>query len=332
MISGRHNTRKTTLALLLTLMPLLLFALECNVCGKQIRGNYIKSKNKVFCSRSCFRSILPKCFNCDEPCEKSILRMFDKTFCSKRCMHAHFKCSLCGKGLDRVIVVENPQKESRMYCADCRNREKCFFCMLPCIPVPEVTDRNMCGKCYSQAVTDEEDIRHVFNVVRRNLARLFNFDDKHKIELKIVTADELKKIKGVEYTPPDSNRIGLMQFSQQLLEKRTRSGKLIEKRVTKEICRIYLLTATPRAVLIDAIAHELTHDHIRHTRGKVNDLAAEEGFCELVAYLHNSKIGNGKLNKNKEVNKDPVYGGGFRKMRNIYRKTGSLEKTLQYVR
>ncbi|MBQ7394906.1 MAG: hypothetical protein IJW08_00025 [Lentisphaeria bacterium] len=41
MISGRHNTRKTTLALLLTLMPLLLFALECNVCGKQIRGNYI---------------------------------------------------------------------------------------------------------------------------------------------------------------------------------------------------------------------------------------------------------------------------------------------------
>ena len=85
-------------------------------------------------------------------------------------------------------------------------------------------------------------------------------------------------------------------------------------------------------MLRDALAHELTHDHLRHKVGKVNDLASEEGFCELVASLYNIKTNNSKLNKAKEVNPDPVYGGGYRKMRSIYEKKRSLRETMKAVR
>ena len=316
--------------LLTFFIPLLAFALKCDICNKRIRGNYIKSETQNFCSKQCLHSILPKCFTCKKPCETSSVQMMEKTFCSRKCMHLHYKCNLCRRGLDKVIIVKTPLNEIFLYCNDCSRRKTCYFCALPCIPVQEVKDRTLCKKCFSSAVRNEQDIRNLFNIIRKDLAKFYAFDAVHKIELKIVSADKLASISKTNYTPENAKRLALMQYQQHYVEKK--KFRRTEKKVTKEICTIYLLSATPKPLLADAIVHELTHDHIRHNVGKTNDLASEEGFCELVAYLYNIKINNKRTNRMKEINTDPVYGGGFKKMRSIYNRTKSLKQTMKYVK
>ena len=99
-----------------------------------------------------------------------------------------------------------------------------------------------------------------------------------------------------------------------------------------EFCSIYVLSHSPRERLIDSIVHELTHDHIRHNVGSVKNLADEEGVCEVVAALYNQKTGNSFLNKSKKSNPDPVYGGGYRKMMEVYNKNRNLNKMFEYLK
>ena len=125
--------------------------------------------------------------------------------------------------------------------------------------------------------------------------------------------------------------MALMTYYKEVTEKRHFSGKK-ERFISSESCKIYVLDSIPVAMLYDTLAHELTHDHLRHKVGNVKDPASEEGFCELAAALYNEQKGNRRLNRAKEANTDPVYGGGYRKMRAIYQKTGSLHSTMSYVR
>jgi hypothetical protein len=160
----------------------------------------------------------------------------------------------------------------------------------------------------------------------------FGYDQRHKIELVIVPVRELEKRSDSIYLPTDGRRLSLMNYEREVTEKRYRNEKR-ERYISRERCRIFILDSIPELLLYDTLAHELTHDHLRHRIGAVKDLAAEEGFCELIAFLYNQQIGNKKLNLQKEVNKDPVYGGGFRKMRELYIKNGkNLKKTMEYLR
>jgi hypothetical protein len=62
-------------------------------------------------------------------------------------------------------------------------------------------------------------------------------------------------------------------------------------------------------------------------------LADEEGFCELMASIYNEKTGNAGINKLKEEKKDPVYGGGYRRMRSIYLRNGrNWKQALRSIR
>ena len=47
---------------------------------------------------------------------------------------------------------------------------------------------------------------------------------------------------------------------------------------------------------------------------------------------HLEKRGKKYINLGKEKNLDPIYGGGFRKMRDIYRRTRNLKKTMEQVK
>ncbi len=159
---------------------------------------------------------------------------------------------------------------------------------------------------------------------------MYKYDNRHTIHLKIVDNHTLAKISASVYMPKDSRQLALMNYQAEITTRRGR-GKPKEF-ITKEQCTIYVLKNTPKDRLIDALAHELTHDHIRHNVGEVKNLANEEGFCELVAALYNKAKGQGYLNTLKMTNPDPVYGDGFRKMLKIYQTNHSLAKTLQYVK
>ena len=168
-------------------------------------------------------------------------------------------------------------------------------------------------------------------MVRRDLAKTFGYNDRHPIELHIVDAVKLRELSKTIYSPGSGRRMALMTYHKVVTEKRRFSGKK-ERFISSEKCRVYVLDSIPYVMLLDTFAHELTHDHLRHNVGDVKNLTAEEGFCELAASLYNIQKGNKQLNKIKEANNDPVYGGGYRMMNRIYKKTGSFRQTMRHVR
>jgi hypothetical protein len=257
--------------------------------------------------------------------------MMQKKFCSKSCMEQTFRCSVCNKGMSNVTIMTTPQGRQVMLCPSCRQGPKCYFCTLPNDGGILSDGRNICAACQRTAVNEPEMVRRLFRQVRYALSRWFGFDNTHPIELKIVDYQELERVGKNIYQAAGGRRLALMLYQQEYQERVSGSGKK-ERIITRETCRIYVLKSTPELMLRDALAHELTHDHLRHKVGQVKDLTSEEGFCELVASLYNIKTGKPEMNKNKEVNPDPVYGEGFRKMRSIYKKTGSLRKTMSYIR
>lgn len=322
---------KQKLLLILFLLPVVLAALECSQCGKRIYGNYIKTSKSVFCSKRCYRRTLPRCAGCRGVCEKSVLTFMGKNFCSKQCMGDVFQCAVCRQGLSSSVTMTSPSGEKMIICRRCSRLPSCYYCVFPTSAVPRADGRSICPACRQKAVVNKHEVYRIFQTVRRELAAKFGYDAKHKIQLYIVDAVKLRQLSKSLYSPANSRRMALMTYYKEVTERKRFSGKK-ERFISAETCRIYVLDSIPRAMLYDTLAHELTHDHLRHNVGNVKDLASEEGFCELAAALYNELKGNRHLNKIKEANTDPVYGGGYRKMRSIYQKHGSLRRTMRYVR
>lgn len=324
---------KKVFLLLVLLFPLWLAAADCSVCGRRISGEYWKNdRGEYFCSKSCLASALPKCTQCRRACEK-VYSLMDKTFCSESCVKKHFRCASCLNGMDKIVTMHASWGEKILVCEKCSKGPACYYCSVPGASVLLRDKRKICRKCRSTAVTDPGEVRKIFDQVRYNLSKWYGFDRMHVIHFTTVNEGQLKRLSGAIYRPDDSRQMALMRYKAESRREVDRHGNVIREIPGKETCQIFVLYYVPKDMLIDAIVHELTHDHIRHNVGKVSNLANEEGFCELVASLYNAKIGNGHLNRRKNTNPDKVYGEGFRKMRRYYLRNGrSLKRTIQYVK
>ena len=326
---------------ILFFVPLLLSALDCSVCRKKISGEYLTGENRPFCSQKCFNTTLPECKRCGKRCQKYLKTSDGEIFCSQACLLASSSevssptalpaCSICGKSGETISLLKATNGKTGLYCSGCRSTPGCYYCILPSGGYKKLADgRCICRECSGQLVTGEQEVRRIFRRVRAELAEMFCFDTKHHIELEIVDHETLMQY-ATSSGDDGGRRMGLMRYAEKIEKTIYPNGREKTRVVGKE-CRIYLLHTMPREILEDAIAHELTHDYLRHRVGKVKDIVAEEGFCELVASLYNEKHGRTHLNKAKELNPSQVYGGGYRKMRDIYRKTRSFYKTRDCVR
>ncbi len=323
----KHTLLITVLS---SVIPLIICAMECSNCRRKIHGQYFRASGQDYCSRECFLETLPKCEVCEEPCQQ-MYTIQERHFCSKECLYQVFKCVVCQNGLEEIFTVRNNFGREHMYCHRCRSLPGCFFCAMP-DNYPALPDgRRICRECRESAVMDQREIRRIFNHLRRELSRLYGYDKDHDIELHIVDLNELLRLTPPELRSSSGSQMGLMRYHKQE-RVRTASDGRQERETVDERCRIYVLSNMPRAMLIDTLVHELTHDHIRHNVGSVQDKVSEEGFCELVASLFNARIGNSFLNRRKETSTDPVYGAGFRRMRAIYRRNRSLPQTMRSVR
>ena len=316
------------------LFPLILSALECKVCKKRVYGKYVVSSNKeVFCSRKCFLKTLPNCAKCGKVCEKGGYTLMEKSFCSRKCMQGFFRCAACGKGMEKIVTLQDELGKKILVCPQCNAAPRCYFCSMPGAKTRLPDKRTICRKCNSSAVKSPQEVENIFKKVRSDINKWFGFDNAHSIELHIVNLQELHKLSSELYRPEGSKQLAMMRYQVRIKQKLNRRGEVKKEIKSGEICRIYVLSHIPRNLLKDTFAHELTHDHLRHNIGKVKELADEEGFCELTASLYNAKTGNLRINKQKEANPDKIYGNGFRKMRKLYIKNGkNLKKTMEYLK
>lgn len=322
---------KLYLLLFCTLMPIYVLALDCNVCNKAIKGKYLQANNKSYCSEKCFDTTLEKCSHCKSPCKDGSMVFMGKNFCSQKCMNAVYKCAICQGPITEAKLLNGPNDSKIFICKTCSQLPPCFFCSLP-FPTKTLDDqRNICKNCEKGTINNPADIQKLFQSVRNDLQKLFNYDSKHKIDLRIVDKNKLAELGNNIYTPSANARLALMRYFAEVTEETDSKGNK-KKYISHEKCQVFILSHTPKELLLDAIAHELTHDYLRHKLGNLKDLQLEEGFCELVSSLYNQKIGHDYLNERKLTNQDPIYGDGYRKILKIYQENNQdLSKVLQFL-
>lgn len=306
-------------------------ALNCSVCRKKIKGKYMQSKDKkIFCSKTCFAQTAPKCNSCKNPCVEGVFTFMKKTYCSKNCLEKVSRCNSCSTPTSKIFIIVAPDGEKLFFCSNCVKNPKCFFCTFPRKTKKIYDGRHVCSICLKNAVTSHDEIRKIFRKIRHKLHRMYGFDINHTIELNIISLPQLEKLSRDIYKMENGSRVALMRYEFTVNEKSDWRGRR-SKSLAKERCRMFLLDNIPLDILEDSIAHELTHDYLRHNVGKVENLSVEEGFAEAIAAEYNKTVRRTKLNTRKQNTPDPVYGDGYRKMSAMLKKLG-FKKTVQYIK
>jgi len=97
---------------------------------------------------------------------------------------------------------------------------------------------------------------------------------------------------------------------------------------------VNIISGLHSVVFNGVFAHELMHVYILENSISLSHIE-EEGLCELICYYllesSNTKIGSLKMQSMLE-NTDPVYGDGFRMMKNKIDKAGSWKKLMEGLR
>ena len=190
-------------------------------------------------------------------------------------------CAICGKPINGpfYLVTDQVTGEQKFVCSNCILLPRCFICGLPVKNGGEQLPdgRWLCARDSQTAVLDADTARQVAGEVHDELDRLFSRDTSFPTNVTVnvidrVDVDSMFQIVGNEFESP--NLLGCI------------------RPVTDGGSKHYemsLLTGLPLVELKATAAHEFSHAWVgenvspeRHARIARD---AEEGFCELVAYL-----------------------------------------------
>lgn len=314
---------KSLFALILTVVCMQLSAAhpECSICGEKVGNRYMKGANdQVFCSRDCFEKTLPRCAYCNELCKQRFIKAANKKYCSKKCAEADLleRCRSCGKPAYKGNIFEYVNGK-HFYCMPCcSNNAQCLLCHRPEREIRQLANGNtFCRDCDRDIIEDMEDLQLLFNEVRAFLNKHFNFPQDHDIKLEMRSFEQFEggKLK-------KRQELGLYQFRGNILY--TSGKSKVKHRLKKLSCTVIIMESLPRRKAAEVIAHELAHDYMQHRWYFISDIKIKEGFAEFVASEFNKRAGYGKWNYRMEINKDPVYGDGYRMVRN-WAKQGSWQ-------
>lgn len=190
-------------------------------------------------------------------------------------------CAICGRPIsgDTIyLVTDKVTGEKKEVCSDCVKLPSCYICGLPVKDGTQLPDgRYLCARDARTAVVKAADAERVCAGVKDDLDRLFSrftvFPDNVDVSvIDRIDVDSMYNPAGNDFESP--NLLGCIRPE-------------TANQVTRYKMR--LMTGLPLAELKATCAHEYSHAWVgenvpkeRHARlGR----DAEEGFCELVAYL-----------------------------------------------
>ncbi len=190
-------------------------------------------------------------------------------------------CSICGQPIDGPIylVTDAVTGNSQMVCSNCLKLPRCFICGLPVkddgVELPD--GRHLCARDAKTAVLNANDAQQIAAEVHDELDRLFARFTAFPTNVDVTVLDRIDVDKifqpdGHDFESPDL--LGCIEAKTNGVQKRY---------------AMRLLTGLPLVELKATAAHEFSHAWVgenvppeRHAR-LARD--AEEGFCEMVAYL-----------------------------------------------
>ncbi len=285
--------------------------MTCDWCGKKIASNasFLKSEDKNFCSEKCFNayveSTLPVCDVCGKRF-KSGFTCDGKNYCSRACLETSFhECVHCHRREPRGVILG----DDLFLCEYCKELPACSSCQMPLDKfAKDLGDgRTLCRSCAKEAVFSQSEAESLMSALRETLADRFKMATKHTIKFDLCTRDELKK----ESAGDGEHELGLFIFNSRSL---SFFGRTVRK---SDEYRILILRGQPPDFFRGVGAHELAHDWMQENLPHIDDPQIREGFAEFVSWAYAKSEKLDRVPWRMEQNTDPVYGDGFRKVRDM---------------
>jgi hypothetical protein len=198
------------------------------------------------------------------------------------------RCAICGGELSGTIyfVTDKVTDEKKQICQNCSSlTETCFLCGLPVkTDYTKLPDgRFLCARDARNAVLNEDEAKQVCEDVREALDRQFvRFLTFPSTNLQIEIIDRVNLLEMFKFPGNDYQCPVTLGYIQSELSAKERTRGQIKHHIS-------LMSALPRAQFKAVCAHELTHawlyENLPAQRRKTLGHDANEGFCELVAFL-----------------------------------------------
>ena len=339
----------------------------CDVCRKEICGNYVIYEGKNCCSEICYHTLLSKCHKCGKLLEGQYLIFEGNNYCSQQCAmsgnktnkstnthnhthRTHECCIICKKPLiGKYLILEDKKYCSTQcasvvrpkcnkcnnpiigqiveiragnkyyYCMECSHDKKCFVCKRPENGITLHDGRFLCIHCNNDTINDKQVANQLFKDVRKILKKE-GCATCDSLEFYLVDRTGMKQIAGQRY---NERELGLYyNVTENTAFQVSANNPLWGSSSLSIQCSIYVYDNIPRERFIETIAHELGHDWCRHQFGKVVFSPACEGVAEFIASRVNEIMGWERNNQRMENSSDPVYGGGYRMIRDISKQSG----------
>lgn len=171
--------------------------------------------------------------------------------------------------------------------------------------------RDVCGNCEARSVADHDEVNALLDSVKQVL---LGYGIQIDRELKLLPIDKLKML-------DVNSAIGKEAWGYTDFKQTTTWFGLMKS----ETIKVYVLSRLPRVMLLGVLAHELMHVWMFTHSPLDMDPALNEGSCEYAAFL----VLKGRVDpyvkfyqETQEVNDDPVYGFGFRSVRDYVKRKG----------
>jgi len=297
----------------------------CAQCSEPITGAYYERDGKYY-DESCYEdNFLPKCAHCGKTIDETYTQQDGRNY-HKSCFinHIALKCDLCNGPIIGGYLSDywgNHYHEEH----DGKD-EQCNYCRR--FISNDLTNggylyedqRKVCGICYADAIVDLTEAKRIFDEVKKSLEKN-NISINHKnIPLQLVDKDRLSK----HSSKASREHTGFTHYN--LLKK--------DNTIIEQNFQIHILYGLPRFNFISTASHELMHVWQHLNAVPENDAQLREGSCNLAAFLVLNKYNDARakfLKVNMLEEKDPVYGGGFRKVKKFYDEHGH-DYWLEYLK
>lgn len=174
--------------------------------------------------------------------------------------------------------------------------------------------RHICFQCQPSLVKTKQDVDWVNEKTRKMLTKIGFNDIPQDVPIEICDSNKLNSLYGENIINP--NQRGLAQFTQ-----------LSQNGVFKVEHKVYIIDNLTKTVFAGVLAHELLH--VWQNQKNINaPQNITEGFCNLGSFLMYKTINNEvsiKLIDSLNKDENPIYGDGFRKIKEFYDKNGLNE-------
>lgn len=258
--------------------------LVCAYCGKNLKEEYVEYNNKKYHKECYENNILSKCAVCSLPLSgKYTVDMYGNKYHTAH-LNEMPKCDCC----DRIISnkLTNGGKEY----AD---------------------GRHVCSICYATALFDARDFTTALQTVLHQLYSMGIKLDLSRIKIYGVDRNSLRK-NAPGYTD------NMQGYCHSETESKFNNGVLAKESISHVI---YVLNGLPSAALESVVAHELMHVWLyENTRGNYSD-KIREGACNYISYIYLNSLlvkNADDFIKKLDASPDPIYGGGFREIKNKF--------------